>query len=418
MKRPGRDTLLVAGLLAVLALVTALAAARQTQQSTPPPLASFSNAPDGARALKLWLQDLGYTVRDDSPDPFAVPDTARLAFMLEPSTAVTASEWRVLDAWVADGGTLVLAGDGLGMQLATEHYTITLGYLSDPAGNLTAQMPLFASPPLAGAAPVQAQAFLSTRRTDAAPLLAAPVGQTAPAGPVAGPVVLGFAQGRGRVIVSAAPFAFTNAGLKLAGNPELALNLATVTGLTAGVANNNGTKSNGAFGADAAGGVVWFDEWHHDVRPGNDAAGIVGPEDWLRATPAGHALLFVAAMLFLALLLRGARFGRPVPLPRDTARRAPLEYITAMANLHRRAGQRRAALRHYHDQLKRRLGRRYRLDSGLRDAEYVTRLARLRPALDEAALRGLLQALSQPAVSEDTLVRLAGQAADWMKEPS
>jgi len=89
-----------------------------------------------------------------------------------------------------------------------------------------------------------------------------------------------------------------------------------------------------------------------------------------------------------------------------------------MANLHRRAGQRRAALRHYHDQLKRRLGRRYRLDPGLRDGEYVARLAGLRPGLDAEALRALLKALAQPAVSEDALVRLAGQAADWMKEPS
>ena len=412
MRRPGRDALLVAGLLVVLALVTALAAARQTQQATPPALASFSNAPDGARALKLWLQDLGYTVRDDSPDPFAVPAAARLAFVLEPSTEVTAGEWRALDDWVTAGGTLVLAGDGPGMQLAAEHYDLTLADLNSPADSLTAQLPVFGSPPLMSAAPVQAQAYLMTPRTDVAPLLATPAGSGARL------VALTFAQGHGRVIVSAAPFAFTNAGLKLAGNPALALNLATVDGLSAGIANNNGNKASGAFGAGAAGGVVWFDEWHHDVRPGNDAAGIVGPEAWLRGTPAGHALLFVAAMLFLALLLRGARFGRPVPLARDTARRAPLEYISAMANLHRRAGQRRAALRHYHDQLKRRLGRRYRLDPGLGDPEYVARLAALRPGLDANALRGLLQALNQPRVSEDALVRLAGQAADWMKEPS
>lgn len=387
MRRPGRDVWLVAGLLAVLGVVTALAGARQTQQATPPPLASFSNAPDGARALRLWLQDLGYKVRDDSPDPFAVPDEASLALMLEPSTPVTTGEWKALDKWVEAGGTLVLAGDGLGTALATEHYTITLAYLTETAPSLTAQMPLFASPPLPRTAAVQAQAYLSTDRRDVAPLLATD----------AGPVALSFAQGKGRVIVSAAPFAFTNAGLKQAGNPELVLNLIPA----------------------AARGAAWFDEWHHDVRPSTaDAAGIAGPEDWLRFTPAGHALLFAAAVIFLALLLRGGRFGRPVPLPKDTARRAPLEYITAMANLHRRARQRRAALRHYHDQLKRRLGRRYRLDPGLRDSEYVTRLAGLRPALDADGLRALLMALAQPAVSEDGLVRLAGQAADWMKESS
>ena len=385
MRRPGREVWLVLGLLALLGVVTALAAARQTQQSAPPPLASFSNAPDGTRALKLWLQALGSTVRDDSPDPFAVPGSAKLAFLLEPSTEVSAGEWQTLDKWVEAGGMLVLAGDGLGTALATEHYSITVDYLPATAPSVTAQLPLFASPTLTGSPPAQPQAYLTAGRPDAAPLLAAGTDL----------VALSFTLGQGRVIISAAPYAFTNAGLKESGNPELVLNLVSA----------------------AAPGTVWFDEWHHGVRPGAaDAAGIVGPEEWLRATPAGHALLFVAAMIFLALLLRGLPFGRPVPLPKDTARRAPLEYITAMANLHRRAGQRRAALRHYHDQLKRRLGRRYRLDPALHDAEYVSRLAGLRPSLDAEALRTLLKDLSQPAVSEETLVRLAGQAADLMKE--
>src|SRR5437764_121760 len=132
MRGPGREVWrssegwIVIGLLALLGVVTALAATRQTQQSTPPPLASFSNAPDGTRALKLWLQGLGDTVRDDSPDPFAPPQAARLAFMLEPNTEVTAAEWQTLDQWVQAGGTLVLAGDGLGAELATQHYTVTL----------------------------------------------------------------------------------------------------------------------------------------------------------------------------------------------------------------------------------------------------------------------------------------------------
>ena len=385
MRRPGREAWLVLGLLAVLGAVTALAAARQTQQSTPPPLASLSNAPDGARALRLWLVGLGDTVRDDTPDPFAVPEAARLALMLEPTTPVDNAEWTALDSWVGAGGTLVLAGDGLYTTLAAEHYTITLSYLLDPAPSLTVQAPLFDSPPLARAAAVQAQAYLATNRRDFVPLLATADGKL---------VAAVFTQGKGRVIVSAAPYAFTNAGLKELGNPELVLNLASA----------------------AAPGQVWFDEWHHGVRP--TAVGIAGPEDWLRYTPAGHALLFVAALIFLALLLRGGRFGRPVPLARDTARRSPLEYISAMANLHRRAGQRRAALRHYHDQLKRRLGRRYRLDPGLHDAEYVARLAGLRPGLDAGALRALLKGLSQATVSEAALVRLAGQAADWMKEPT
>ena len=40
------------------------------------------------------------------------------------------------------------------------------------------------------------------------------------------------------------------------------------------------------------------------------ASKIVGPQDWLRFTPAGHALLFTAVIVFLALLLQGRGFGR------------------------------------------------------------------------------------------------------------
>jgi hypothetical protein len=384
VKLPGREVWLVAGLLALLAGVTALAAIHQTQSATPPPLSSTSDGPDGGHALALWLGALGDTVRTEAPDPFDVPAGTQLALMLEPTTEVTPAEWRALDKWVSAGGTLVLAGDGLGAALASEHYTVTLPYYASTAPSLVALSPVLASPPFTQPALAQARAYLDTARTDALPLAGA-AGQT---------VALAFGQGKGRVVISAAPYALTNAGLKEAGNPELALNLVSAAG-------------QGPL-------VVWFDEWHHGVRPGA-AAAINGPEDWLRLTPAGHALLFVAALVFVWLLLGGRRFGRPVPLPRETSRRAPLEYITAMANLQRRAGQRLAVLRHYHDQLKRRLGRRYRLDPGLPDGDYVARLSAMRPSLDGAALARLLRELSAPDPSEETLVRLAGQAADWMK---
>jgi hypothetical protein len=161
-------------------------------------------------------------------------------------------------------------------------------------------------------------------------------------------------------------------------------------------------------------GLVWFDEWHHGDRP--DQTELVGPVDWLRYTPAGHSMLYVSAVIFIAIILRGQRFGRPVPLPTDTGRRAPLEYITAIANLGRRARHRSAVLSQYHHWLKRGLGQRYRLNPTLPDQEYLAQLSRFNPNLDAAALDNLLARLRQKQVSENELIHLAGEVATWLKE--
>jgi len=208
-----------------------------------------------------------------------------------------------------------------------------------------------------------------------------------------GPVLVSWPQGAGRVVLSATAYPFTNLGLKQPGNPALVLNLVSLS---------------------AAHGRVYFDEWHHGRR--SAPTELSGPEAWLRSTPAGRAILYVAAVVFLALVLGGRGFGRPLPLPRETTRRAPLEFISALAHLGRRAGHSQAVLGQYRQQLKRQLGRRYRLDPALTDDAYVERLARYDPRLDAPALRRLLARLAQPNVSERELVQLAGEAADWTKD--
>ena len=96
------------------------------------------------------------------------------------------------------------------------------------------------------------------------------------------------------------------------------------------------------------------------------------PEQFLRRTPVGRALLFVAFAVFIVFFLQGRGFGRPVPLPQEIKRRGALEHVTGIANLSRRAAHRSAVMMHYHQQIKRKLGQRYRLDPGMDDKEYVT----------------------------------------------
>ncbi len=147
-----------------------------------------------------------------------------------------------------------------------------------------------------------------------------------------------------------------------------------------------------------------------------DQPEMIGPGDWLRYSAGGRALLLAALLLFVALLLRGRHFGRSLPAPAETARRAPMETITAVANLGRRAGHRPALLHQYSHWLKRSLGKRYRLSPTLPDDAFVAQLARYNPGLDAAGLSNLLANLSRDDASEGEMVRLAAETAEWIKE--
>jgi hypothetical protein len=156
---------------------------------------------------------------------------------------------------------------------------------------------------------------------------------------------------------------------------------------------------------------VWFDEWHHGVQSGEQ---ILGPTEFLRRTPVGRALLFVTFAVFIAFFLQGRGFGRPVPLPQEIKRRGALEHVTGIANLSRRAAHRSSVMMQYHNQLKRKLGQRYRLDPGMSDEEYVNTLAGYNPSLDKNELLNLLKRLKRTNLSETEMVHLAGEASKWI----
>jgi hypothetical protein len=141
---------------------------------------------------------------------------------------------------------------------------------------------------------------------------------------------------------------------------------------------------------------------------------ILGPGAFSRSTPVGRALLFITFAVFMVLFLQGRGFGRPVPLPQEIKRRGALEHVTGIANLSRRAAHRSAVMIHYHDQLKRKLGHRYRLDPSLDDEQYVRTLAGYNPALDKDELLNLLKRLKRRDVNETEMVQLAGEAARWI----
>jgi len=384
MKRLSGDIRLTVALLGVLLVVVIASAIWQADPGNHyPPLVSLSNRPDGSRGLRLSLADLGYTVTDQVSGAFAPPEGASLAFLLEPITGIDEAEWQALDEWIEAGGTLILAGNSFGTLLAVQHYEFGILYREQAVEAVTPGMPVFTSPPLRGTAAVKASAYLESTHDDFTVLMAVE-GQ---------PVLIAKEMGAGRLILCANPYPFSNAGLKEAGNPALVLNLV-------------------AQGAPR-GALIWFDEWHHGIRSLSDE--VIGPENWLRYTPTGHALLLVVGIVFMALVLQGWNFGRPLSSIQQIYRRAPLEHITAIANLSRRAGHRGWALRQYHNALRRHFSRRYRISPALDDRQFVTELSRYHPGLDSTRLLSLLQRLQQPAVGEAEAVHLAAEAVDWLE---
>ncbi len=378
--RLARDSWLAIGLVILLSAIT-VAAAYQQNKSQTIPYTSTSAAPDGTLALKLWLAELGYQPLEESPTVFQPPQEVKLILLLEPLLLVSEREWDSLDEWIERGGTLILAGDGIPAAYAFDHFNFSLKYLDEPADSLSTAAPLLLSPPQSDPAAVASNLYLVSTRTDFVPLLAAD----------GHPVILAFEQGAGRVILSTTAYPFSNRGLKDDPTATLVLNLVALS---------------------AQEGRAWLDDWHHGIQ----TTAIVGPSQWLRRTSAGHALLFVAGVIFLALILQGRGFGRPIPLQHEVKRRGPLEHVTAVANLNRKAGHRADVLRQYHQWVKRHLGHRYRLDPSLPDEEYVAQLAKYNPALEKEKLLHLLQRLNQSNVSEAEMVKLAEEASKWINE--
>lgn len=379
MKTLPRDAKLLIGILLLLVTVTVFAATQQKSEQTYPVLSSLSSAPDGALALKLWMRELKYNVAEDVLANFAPPKNTSILFMLEPLMP-TESDMKSVDQWVENGGTLILIGEQYGMFSVVDHYEFFFDYLPDTTGRPAMTEPLLLSPSKLDLGNAHIHIALDSKRDDYVTLISYQ----------GKPVLVSFEQGKGRVILGTITESFTNAGLKLAGNPELVLNILAL-------ARNKGT--------------VWFDEWHHGLQNG---AQILGPTEFLRRTPVGRALLFITFAVFVVLFMQGRGFGRPIPLPQEIKRRGALEHVTGIANLSRRAAHRSAVMMQYHQQIKRKLGQRYRLDPAMNDEEYVNILSGYNPSLDKNGLLNLLKRLKRVNLSETEMVHLVGDATKWI----
>lgn len=378
--RFSRDSWLAIAILLTLVLVVTASVVQKTNDVEIPYI-STSPAPNGTMALKLWLNELGYDATETTLSNFRPDENVRTIFILQPITLISDAEWERLDKWVDAGGVLVLAGDNVQTNMALDHFGFSISYLQKRATDIFSAAPILLSPALVSSVAATLDFGLKPSEAGFTPLMVTEDF----------PVVIAIEQGQGRVIISSAPFIFSNLALKDDATASLVLNIIGLTGSR---------------------GVVWFDEWHH----GFQAEDNIGPWNWLKNTSGGHAILFVVGAIFLTLLMQGRAFGRPIPLPHEVKRRGPLEHVNAIASLNRKAGHRDEMLKQYHHRLKRHLGQRYHLDPTIEDDEYAAQLSQYNSAIDRDELLDLLKGLTKESVSEAELLKLTTKAARWMDE--
>jgi hypothetical protein len=342
-----------------------------------PPLSVRSDAAPGAMALRRWIEASGYQVREVLSDPIEVGGLNAL-FVLDPMTPYTFEEAEYLRRWVSGGGRLIVVGQPLIANTLLSAYGLRMEYAPQRFTELAAATPLLDLP---AQRPVNAgnTHVFTTERSDFLTHFARPDG----------PVLVSLNEGAGVMWASAMTRPFTNIGLSHPGSADLIRNI--LAGLPAGA-------------------VIGFDEAAHGFGAAEGSLFL-----WLFSTPPGWGIITAFALTLVYLLLRGRRFGRPVPLPEARLRREPVEYIVAMANLMRRSGLREDVLRHYDERLRRALASRYSVDASLPPAELAHTVAALDPTVNARDLARLLEQLSADSVSEEALVQLAREVDGWVR---
>jgi len=373
---PKRDVLILAGIFILLAAFIALGPARATSM---PGIgaSSYASGPGGALAFFQWLGELGYDLERVQGKAFAPDPDAALMLVLGPSERYSREEAAAVAEWVAAGGTLLVADGNVGAfgmaERLLEAFELELVPLPDDAAPLLEApvlQPALGIPP-ARTLRAEASGAISSARADLAVL----------AGSEAAPVLVGLQHGEGYVYASSAVFPFTNAGLAEPDNAAAVLNLLRRV---------------------PPGGRVVFDEYHHGFIDAPSLRAL------LLGTPWGWATLYAAGVAAGYLALTGRRFGRPVPLREEVARRSSAEYMESMAGLLRRAGKLEFVQTHYRTSLKRRLARTYGLNPQLDDAPFLEGLADVSPAHARTAA-ALLAQLARPT-DEQTLLRLVAES--------
>ncbi|NJP04709.1 MAG: DUF4350 domain-containing protein [Chloroflexaceae bacterium] len=373
-----RDLIILVALFGLLILFTVLGPGQTETGDDIRRATTHSSGPAGTMALLRWMQAMGYDAQRLEYTDFAIDDRVDALLIINPSQPISRSEaTRVLD-WVSAGGMLIVVDDQISLfgsanDLLEQLEIAVEPYEGDPPEieRATLLQPLLNQPPLNDVL-VQTDRQLLTDRHDRVDLLGVPDGT----------VMMHMQWGSGSIYISSASYPFTNDGLRHQENADLILNLLRQV---------------------PPDGHILFDEYHHGFFEPPSFRQIITSTAW------GWALIYSLLVLTMFFILSGRRFGRPIPLQEEMARRSSAEYVESMADLLQRGSKQTFVQQHYYHTWKRQLGRPFGINPLLNDTEFIAELARYRD-IDQQEMLRLFQRLQQPGISRSALLNVLTEA--------
>lgn len=325
--------ILLAGGLLLVGLVS-IAASEPERDESGPLLRTSSSGENGARALMIWLSDLGYEPNTLAFTQFSVADSTRVLFVLRPTHAFSDSDIQEITVWVERGGVLIVAADSPNALADAYGINVVPQHLGQQTS--TPLQPVLDNPPVQLVA-LRGHAWLNPIDAEWTPLLRDQREQfrtfmaVRPAG-------------RGRVFALSDPFLFSNGSIGEEDNGALILNM------LAGV---------------PLGSEIAFDEYHQGLTEHGTLSARIAREPW------GWAIMYVSVLTLLYLAVSGRRFGRAIQPAPIAMLRSRAEYVATMGAMLRRGNHHDWLRSQYVVQLKRALGTRYHVRADQPAREFV-----------------------------------------------
>lgn len=201
-----------------------------------------------------------------------------------------------------------------------------------------------------------------------------------------GAFLIDYPRGNGRIVILSDPYIFSNGGISLRDNLQLAINLLTTTG-----------------------GLIAFDEYHQGRGQTRNA--LIG---YFSGTPILPILGQLVALILVILWTNSRRFARPLPL-KQIDRRSSLEFVASMAELQQQARAFDLAIENVYSRTRRVLARYAGMEYNSPRAEVAERVA-ARSSLEarplEVLMRQCEEAINGAAVTERQSIQLVKRLRD------
>ena len=295
------------------------------------------------------LRKLKFHVTEISEVYPARLDRYNVLFLQDLHKAPTETEVKDIQDFVNEGGTLIVAGDDRALDGLFKAYDLQLRELPKRQ-EFTSRVP--------------AEPFFPQRPVDEIRVrtnfVIEPVERKVAVlyGTEDAAVIVTLREGKGRAFFIASAYLFTHNGLRYdEGNAMFCYNLMSTLPRNARI------------------GLAERRYYTAETKPPDPLAALVF------GTSGGLAAVYICLTLFVFLVLRGRRFGKPLDA-QERNRRLSSEYVHAMTALYQKGNTRRQILSHIRDKFSADLGNRWRVNPNLDTPTFLNELAQ-RGAIDE-----------------------------------